>query len=87
MVVMEYFGVCYENPAWGKDLTGLLICKANDNSWAVAGSHISSNESWAEHDIKGHFDRREEASNTDTFTWLGKLTEDEIAHRFEWDIA
>lgn len=84
---MEYYGVCYENPAWGKDLTVILICKTPEGNWAVAGSHISSNESFAKHDIKSHFDRRDEPDEYDTFTWLGKLTEDEIAHRFEWDIA
>lgn len=80
---MKYVGVCFDSGAWGRDLTGLLVVEETDG-WKVAGSHISSNASWAEHDIRGHFDRRLEPSEEDTFEWAGQLAPTELETRFGW---
>lgn len=78
-----YVGVCYDSGAWGGDLTGLLVVRVVDG-WLMERGHISSDQGWAERDIRYHFDRRPDPSPDDTYEWAGLLTQEQIAERFGW---
>jgi hypothetical protein len=80
---VKYVGVCYDSGQWGGDLSGLLVAEFPDG-WFVVASHISSNATWAEDDIKRHYEHRVDPSPDDTYEWAGLTTREQQNERFGW---
>lgn len=74
-----YYGTC---PRGRGDRVAILIRVEDDGSAVVVGSHVSSSEGWAEHDIGvWHYPERRDPSEDDTYEWLGAMTNDELRER------
>jgi hypothetical protein len=62
-----------EREIW-KDHLGLLLIE-EDGKWYAAAHHVSSNTSYAKHDIERHYKERDAAQTLrgalDTYEWIG----------------
>lgn len=76
----KYAGFC-ASAVDSDDVLGFLLVEM-PNGWWLEAQHISSSPGFSEHDIKRHYDRREIATDDDTFEWHGLLTASATRTRF-----
>lgn len=56
------------------DVIGRLLLET-PSGWVVAAAHMSSSPGYSQMDIRRHFDRRENPSDSDTYEWIGQQSD------------
>lgn len=73
---MTRFVAFCNHGGWGNgDVVGQLIAEGPEG-WMLAAQHVSSNESFSQHDLRKHFDRLAESG--DEWEWAGVVADPHV---------